>query len=643
MKNLVSLVLLFLAAGSLPACAATQPTPEPRPAARGVSDQDSIIATYQSALAADPRDVIAHFNLGLAYYQAERWTEARDTLEKCLRTNPGDQAAHDQVDGSANQLLGIIYYSHLRDDRRAVEALRRSLKRLPDDPTTHYALGLASLRLKDPHAALQSLQAALALGRERDPEVHYQMGRAYAEAGKEPEAIASYQKAMEHDPDFQPALEALGLIYHHRQDAENAIRVLERLTRLDSANFNAYYLLGLNYYHKKMYPEMVAAYKRAVALKPDLADAYYNLGMAYYYQTRFDLAIEALKKTVTLNPKDADAFNLLGQAQTAAVERYLQQSSLYIAQEEYPQAIAELQKIMAIDPHQHKAKVLLEDLERKVAEEVDSHLRLAEKFSKEGKLEEAFNEYEQAVKFNPGSPEAQAGLRQTRSRLANLVAQMLQKGRVEEKRGNFKAARDYYQSVLESKSGDPEAVRALENLESSRQLRSKRWWSEAREQTEAGRLREAARLYRQIGDLAEAFSDSEWQEKAFAGLNQVNERKAQLIQKNLADGKRAFDKQEITTAQKAFNQVLALDPQNRTANEYVKRITGSESLAKVTADKVKEIYYRGVDLYVRGEIEEAIKAWREVLALEPENTDAKINIERAQVKLEAMKKFIEGR
>ncbi len=278
-----------------------------------------------------------------------------------------------------------------------------------------------------------------------------------------------------------------------------------------------------------------------------------------------------------------------------------------------------------------------------MAEEVDSHLRLAEKFSKEGKLEEAFNEYEQAVKFNPGSPDAQAGLRQTRSRLANLVAQMLQKGRAEEKRGNFKAARDYYQSVLESKSGDPEAVRALENLESSRQLRSKRWWAEAREQTEAGRLREAAGLYRQIGDLAEAFSDSEWQEKAFAGLNQVNERKAQLIQKNLAEGKRAFDKQEITGAQKAFNQVLALDPQNRTANEYVKRITGSESLAKVTADKVKEIYYRGVDLYGRGEIEEAIKAWREVLALEPENTDARINIERAQVKLEAMKKFIEGR
>lgn len=93
MKNLVCLVLLFLAAGSLPACAATQPTPESRSEARSVSDQDSIIATYQSALAADPRDVISHFNLGLAYYQAERWTEARDTLEKCLRTNPGDQSA----------------------------------------------------------------------------------------------------------------------------------------------------------------------------------------------------------------------------------------------------------------------------------------------------------------------------------------------------------------------------------------------------------------------------------------------------------------------------------------------------------------------------------------------------------------------
>lgn len=612
-------------------------------AGAAAAEQDSIISTYQKAVAADPRDVIAYFNLGLAYYQAERWTEARDTLEKCLQTNPGDKAGHEQVDGSANQLLGIIYYSHLRDDRRAVEAMRRSLKLLPKDPDIHYALGLANLRVKDPRAALRSFQDALACGRDRDPEVHYQIGRAYAETADEKAAAESYQKSLEFNPDYQPSLEALGLIYHRRSDADNAIRVLEKLTRLDSSNFNAYYLLGLNYYRKKMYPEMVTAYKRAVAIQPDLADAYYNLGMAYFYQTRFDLAIEALKKAVTLNPKDAEAFNLLGQAQTAAVEQYLQQSSLHIAQEEYSQAIAALQKIMAIDPGQHKAKTLLEDLERRVAEEVDSHLRLAAKFSRDGKLEEAYNEYEQAVKFNPDSEAAQDGLRQTRSRLANMLSQQLRKGRAEEKRGDFEAARKYYLAALENKAGDPEATRALRNLEENRKLRIKRWWTEADGHAEAGRLREAAACYRKIGDLAEAFSDAEWQEKAFAGLNQVNERKAQMIQKFLAEGKRAMENQQMLEAKKAFNQVLALDPQQRTANEYIKKLTGSDSLEKLTADKVKDMYYRGVDLYVQGKVAEAIKSWQEVLALDPDNADAKINIDRAQTKLEAIKRITEGR
>ncbi|MEW6515683.1 MAG: tetratricopeptide repeat protein [candidate division FCPU426 bacterium] len=643
MRKFRPLLLSVLAAGLALFCAATNAVSEPRPEERRAVEPDSIISTYQKAVAADPRDVIAAFNLGLAYYQAEHWTEARDALEKCLRTNTGDQGAHDQVDGSANQLLGIIYYSHLHDDRRAVEALRRSLKWLPNDPDVYFALGLANLRLKDNHAALQYFQEALAKGRERDPEVHYQIGRVYLEQGNDKEALASLNKALELKPDFQPALETLGLVYHRRQDETNAIQVLERLTKLDPANFNAYYLLGLNYYRKKMYSEMVAAYKRAVTIQPDLADAYYNLGMAYYYQTRYDLAIESLKKAVTLNPKDAEAFNLLGQAKSAAVDWCMQQSSLHIAQEEFPQAIEELRKVLAIDPNQHKAKVLLEDLERKVAEEVGAHLRLAGKFSQEGRLEDAYNEYEQAVKFDPTSEAAQTGLKKTRARLSNLLAQLLQKGRAEEKRGNYLEARKYYRSILENRQKDPEATKALKSLEDTVQLRLKRWWTEAKTHTEAGRLREAAAVYRQLGSLAESFGDDEWQEKAFAGLNQVNERQAQLVQNYLAEGKQAYEQKQFLAAQKAFNQVLALDPRQRTANEYVEKMTGSVSLEKVKSDKIKEMYYKGVDHYIKGEINEAIKAWQEVLALDPDNADAKINISRAQVKLQAIKKLTEGR
>ncbi len=604
---------------------------------------DSAVASYRKAVAVDPQDVIANFNLGLALYKSERHKEARMVLEKCLKLNSRDAQAHKQVAGPANQILGIIYYTHLRDDRRAIKALQGSLKLLPNDPDTYYAMGLARMRLKDMTAAIRDFEQAIQYGDARKADVFFQLGRAQLSVGQNQAAIASYQKALEIEPEFKIVLENLALLYHNQKDDENAIKVLNRLVKLEPMNFNANYLLGLHYYRKKDYSQMVKAFNHAVAVKPDQADAHYNLGMAYYYQTRYDLAVKALKKAVALNSQDSEAYNLLGQAQTEAVETHIHQGSTYLAQEKYNEAMEEFRTVLAMDPNNQKAGNLLKDTEQKVQLELAGHLRLADKYYKKNRLAEAYGEYAQALKLDPDSRPASEGLNKARGQIGKVMAIRMKKGRVSEKMSDFKEARRQYESALEIKPDYAPAQKALTVLKNNLAKKMEKLYSQAGHQVKQDKLKSAAKYYQRVLKLAKVFNSAAWQEKTLARLSRVNARISELVKQYLSEGKEAFKSGKRSDAKIIFGRVLKLNPKNKTANKYILKLTGAASPVKVTAELIKTTYYRGVDYYVRGQIEEAIREWEKVVVLEPEHQDARINIERAKAKLVAIKKLTQGR
>jgi tetratricopeptide (TPR) repeat protein len=607
----------------------------------GVQD-DVMVETYRKAIAIDPSDVIAHFNLGLALYKLERFDEAQNILVKCLELNPGDAKAHNQVDGPANQILGTIYYNTARDDRRAIEAFQRSLKYLPNDPDTFYALGLAYQRQKDFPAALKAFDQSVKNGRSQDAELHYQRGVVLAALGREPEAAAAFQEALKYKPEMVPALEELALAYHRQEKDDEAAPLLQRLLKLEPENFNANYLLGLYYYHRKMYSEMVAAYLKVVAAKPDLADAHYNLGMAYYYQTKYEPAVEELKKSVALNPRDAEAYNLLGQAQTAAIDNYLHQGSTYLAQERFGAAIAELQKVFVLDPNNPRARALVDDAQRLTREAYASHIRQADSFYGRDRLEDAYNEYDLALALNPDSAEAQEGRRKSGVQLGKLLAQRLQRAKDAEQAKDYAEAYAQYSSALALKSDYAPAKTALAALKQRLRQDLKKLLALAKAETNRDDVNAALIHYQKARRLLDVLQDPEAQERALAGLTEVNARRADLIRDYLAQGKKLLGAGAEAKAKEAFNTVLKLDPQNKAANEYIVKLTGVQSQAKVTDEEIKATYYKGVDYYVNGKIEEAIQEWEKVIKLDPENQDARINITRAKQKLAAIRKLTQG-
>lgn len=611
----------------------------------GFCEESAIIQSYRQAIKANPDDVIAHYNLGLSLYQQGKLDEARKMLEKSIKLNPRDKVAHTQVDGLAYQLLGSIYFTSLNKPRLAIASFEKSIKLLPRDAETHYLLGLAYMNEGMNDKAVVTLEQACKLGAGIDGQknnvydAYLQLGRLYAENKKSVKAEKAYLSALDINPEGKEVLANLALLYHQQQKSDETVSLLEKLIKLEPMHFNANYLLGLHYFNKKQYDKMEEAYKRAIAIKPDLAEAHYNLGMAYFLQTRYSEAIAALKKVVELNPKDGDAYNLLGQSQQHAIETYLQQGTTMLAQEKWLQALKAFDQVLAIDPRHHKANVYLEDAKRKLKRQLGQSLDEADQKLKKGEVVAAYHLYEKALTLDPDSAEAQAGIKKAKVKLSNLLENYMEKGRAAEKIGDYDEAMLQYNHALKQKQSYQPARQALERLEAVLNTKVKRQVELAESEIGKNKLNKAVSRLEQTLKLAKQIDNKTGKKQVIYLLARANSKKKELIDSYINLGKQAFESGHKSQAKKYFNSVLDVEPQNQMANQFIMKLTGTKSEAKMAAERIKATYYRGVDYYVNGQIEEAIAEWEEVVKLDPDNDDAKVNIKRAKIKLEAIRKL----
>ncbi len=100
-----------------------------------------------------------------------------------------------------------------------------------------------------------------------------------------------------------------------------------------------------------------------------------------------------------------------------------------------------------------------------------------------------------------------------------------------------------------------------------------------------------------------------------------------------------FNQEKYISAQREFNRVLEFDPENQTAQEYLRRIdeqlrtsTTLEDLQK--DDRIWRQYLSGLEAFRLGQYETAIQYWEEVLEAYPNNQNTIENIEQARLRLQ---------
>ena len=193
-------------------------------------------------------------------------------------------------------------------------------------------------------AELQSLAG-------RDPAVQglaFEIGAAYYKKSDFPKAIEYLKKANAADPGNLEAIQLLGLSYYRGGHPGDAIPLLERVQGwYPRANVDAASILGVCYIQTKDYENARKAFGKMFDVSPDAAASYLFTARMLFREEYDPVAEEYALKASALDPKLPLVHFLLGE--------------LYLYKSRLPEAIAEFQKELAINPGHAPAYYKLAD------------------------------------------------------------------------------------------------------------------------------------------------------------------------------------------------------------------------------------------------------------------------------------------
>ena len=190
------------------------------------------------------------------------------------------------------------------------------------------------------------------------------------------EAIESYQKAVQLNPNFPEAYNNLGLALHRKNMLDEAIESYQKAVQLNPKYSDAYNNLADALSIKGQIKAAVSYYEKALLFNPDCPDIYVNLGNVYLKTGHIEKSIRYFKKAQDMsNPNLPAIFNGLGNA--------------FLSMNQYSEAISYFQKAM-----EHKPS------------DLNSYINIGVAQKDQGNFNEAMLWYEKALTLDPNAAEA---------------------------------------------------------------------------------------------------------------------------------------------------------------------------------------------------------------------------------------------
>jgi tetratricopeptide (TPR) repeat protein len=159
---------------------------------------------------------------GATYARAQVWSDPIALWEDTARKSPAKSRAHFQ--------LGFAYYQQQRYDL-AVPELERAATLGPPDYDLLVDLGLAYDGLHQYGKAMEALQRAARM--EPTAHVYSQIGKVLAEQSKWKEAMDAFDQAEKADPNFPATYAYKGLVHLATGDAAGSLSFFQRALAID--------------------------------------------------------------------------------------------------------------------------------------------------------------------------------------------------------------------------------------------------------------------------------------------------------------------------------------------------------------------------------------------------------------------------
>jgi len=159
-------------------------------------------AALNKSIALDNTDYLAHYYLGVIYFEQGKFQEAVEPLTKATTLNPGYANAY--------RLLAAVY-EKLGDKTQAEKYTKLAQEKGGKTAADVYNEGVAAFNAGDMDKAIQAFDGALKLD-EKFSAAYYQLGLSYVNKGENEKAVAAFKKYLELKPDGEEAETAGSII-----------------------------------------------------------------------------------------------------------------------------------------------------------------------------------------------------------------------------------------------------------------------------------------------------------------------------------------------------------------------------------------------------------------------------------------------
>ena len=278
-----------------------------------LDDEAGAVAAFEAAAAADPDNEDALMPLVDSYVANQRHGDAFPLLQVLVRRSD-KRDSHEQH--RLALLLGETATKLGRGDD-AVSAYERAYEIDSVDSTTLKGLAGSYFRAERWEDAFKYHQLLLvqhrdALGRDEITEIFYRLGVVKREQGEEKKARNMFDKSLEEDTHFVPALEAMVALQTAEGDWESVVQYKKRILDVaDEPSARAALLVELgDLWHEKLNnPDGAAeAFTESLDIEPDNHVVLHKLLVAYQKAERWSEAIDIIERVCELEERqDAKA------------------------------------------------------------------------------------------------------------------------------------------------------------------------------------------------------------------------------------------------------------------------------------------------------------------------------------------------
>jgi len=319
-------------------------------------------------------------------------------------------------------------------------------------------LGWKTVRRNEVYRSAVSLWSDTTSKRPGNVRAHNHLGNALDSAGRRSEALESYDKALQLQPDYAMACYNKAECLLKLGQTSAAIELFDRALRISPGYFKALRGKGDALVQAGRGDAAIPLYQEALKLQPDDSEAARSLGIALLGAGRVPDAIERFEAILRVDPRDAKAHSNLGYALSRvgriemAVEHFeaavrLEPDSAE-AHGNYAVALGRAGRLTdAIGEYRQVLKLKPDD--------PVAYCSMGNAYARTGQLLQAVGAYEEALKQRPEYPEVHN----------NLATVLRRLGRLEE-------ARKHYGLALQYRPDYPQARRNLAALVGSQDVPS---------------------------------------------------------------------------------------------------------------------------------------------------------------------------